>query len=107
MRMNRLQEERGASLHQQMSHSDQEYAGAEQQEQEEHRAYIDPNDPAPHSRSSLLLHCQAADSLLQTNCPKNLISPAKSDPISPIPYFIIAIRSTPIPKAKPEIFFGS
>ena len=23
------------------------------------------------------------------------------------PYFIIAMRSTPIPKAKPEIFFGS
>ena len=35
------------------------------------------------------------------------MSPAKNCPISLMPYFIIAMRSTPMPKAKPEIFFGS
>ena len=44
---------------------------------------------------------------LHANCPRNRISPAKKLPISLMPYFIMAMRSTPMPKAKPEIFFGS
>ena len=38
------------------------------------------------------------------NCSRNRISPEYSSPISLIPYFIIAIRSTPIPNANPLIF---
>jgi hypothetical protein len=41
------------------------------------------------------------------NCSKNRKSPEYSWPMSLIPYFIMAMRSTPMPKAKPLIFFGS
>src|SRR6185437_3404722 len=44
---------------------------------------------------------------LHANCSRKRRSPEYSRPISLMPYFIIAIRSTPMPKAKPEIFFGS
>src|SRR5580698_9614088 len=37
------------------------------------------------------------------NCSRNRISPLYSSPISLIPYFIIAMLSTPIPKAMPLI----
>ena len=44
---------------------------------------------------------------IHANCSRNRISPRRTEPMSLMPYFIIAMRSTPMPKAKPEIFFGS
>jgi len=41
------------------------------------------------------------------NCRKNLRSFWKKSRISSMPYFNMAIRSTPIPKANPENFSGS
>ncbi len=43
---------------------------------------------------------------LHANCSRNRTSPENSSPISLTPYFIIAMRSRPMPKAKPEIFSG-
>src|SRR5438128_1457947 len=43
----------------------------------------------------------------QLNCLKNLRSFWKNKRMSSIPYFSMAIRSTPMPKANPENFFGS
>jgi len=44
---------------------------------------------------------------LHANCPRKRISPEKNWPMSLTPYFIIAMRSMPMPKAKPEIFLES
>jgi hypothetical protein len=44
---------------------------------------------------------------IHANCSRNRTSPENSRLISLMPYFIIAIRSRPMPNAKPEIFSGS
>src|SRR3984957_1659854 len=55
---------------------------------EEKKCWRDPRDP-------------------QLNCSKNLTSPWKNACRSSNPYFSSAMRSAPMPKANPEIFFGS
>ena len=51
--------------------------------------------------------CFKAHGNPHANCSRNRTSPEYSRLMSLMPYFIIAMRSRPMPKAKPEILSGS
>ena len=52
-------------------------------------------------------HNKEKSVVAHANCSRKRTSPWKNNWMSSIPYFSMAMRSTPMPKAKPETFSGS